>query len=814
MGFCNGRGRRRRVVSAGIGLVAAMSIGWWGGPLPAAAADPPPPKLEVATDARAVELFACPGGGSEEAGDAGSPGNPGCAAKSEEPYLGGQLTLLVRNGSQAAVTMTLAYLAKTGTSTIPLPGDSDRVFLIAGGEESQGFFKSLLGGVTGKLKGRLLDKVEAALPKLAQIAVGRVATATRLAKSPTLAKLVAAALRGGLKSATAAEIRLLGPALGELLAPQGRKLSISSSEVRDFLAELGKAVVPPGVEVASEALKGAFGLVAELAADSPLRLEAGKSRVVAIGFALPPGEPATAIDGSLTVGVEGEKPSTVPVTGAMRPFKGVSVAPSKLSMTSDDDAEEVTLAGPDLVEFLRFGSFEGPTATLYSDAGDTTSATLELPSAETVASSDNPNRSVATVVVDDADPPPGKYTGKLSLTNLSTDAAAVEIELHSHRGFPLLVVLVLAGVIAGGVLTRLATTAVRRRLLRAILEQTVDAYRHVLGTGATKSWRLEDLLGEDPLQGGASPGPVTGRLQGLPALRDSIETARSSADLDEDADRVLDMIARMQRWLRVEPLARRLSIVAERSPSADPEGLKWSISKTLRDTRALLETVRREPADVAKADDLVGHLLFQIEWHNGLAAAWDANLDDADHTEAVKGLDEALGTESKVASRTGEEQDVLEGQLRALVQRLPGGTVPSLPAVPGDPEQGQELENGITPVKWDASSNLFTGWATLDAQSYGQLTRRAATSARAQYVPSACDMVAEVGKIRLPDLGWTLVALTIASIAYGAAEYDDTWGTCQDLATAFLAGVLGKVTVNWAALPIFQSIRLRASKAE
>ncbi len=541
----------------------------------------------------------------------------------------------------------------------------------------------------------------------------------------------------------------------------------------------------------------------------PLTPSSSESTPVAIGFALAPGEPASAIDGSLILKVASEKPLVVPISGEIRSFKGLSVLPSTLPMDSDHDRAKVTLVGPDVVAYLRSHGSETPTAILYGDGSDTSEAKLELPSAAEIASSDHPNRATATVKLTNADPTAGKYTGKLALSSLSTEAPTVEVELHSHRSYWLLVGLALLGVIAGGILTRLVTTAMRRRLLSDVLDQSYTAYRYVLGLGfETDSWRLEDLLAENPVEGGPNPPPSASRLQGLPALKESIASARSSGDLDEDATRVLDMIARMQRWLRVEPVARRLAIVSERKPDADPAGHDWLKSNTLRDTRALLEMVQREPADADKADELVSHLLFQLKWHNEMAVIWNAAASNGPLATEVTTLDQALGDESKAGTRTAEEQDGLEARLQALI---PAGTaIPALPAVPGEP--AGELPNGITPVRWNASANLFTGWATLDAQSYGQLTRRAATSARALYMPSPSDLAHEVTLLRLPDAGWTLVALTVASIAYGNTAYSNTWGTSQDLATAFLAGALGKVVVNWAALPIFQSIRLRAGK--
>lgn len=549
----------------------------------------------------------------------------------------------------------------------------------------------------------------------------------------------------------------------------------------------------------------------DAAPGSELRVKPGQALSLPIGFAVPAGEPAAAVDGKLVVASDDEKPLVVPVAGAVRTFKGITVSPATLPMDSEGGTAEVTLAGAELVEYLRTHAAEAPTATLYGDGSDTTTATLELPSAEEVAESGNPSRAVATVTLSDASPAPGKYTGKLSLSDLSAESPSLTVELHSHRSLPLLVLLALLGVVVTGVGSRLVTTAARRRQLSAVLEQTWKAYRYVLCHGSTASWRLEDMLGRDPC--GEQAAPPKSRLQGLAALEQSIATARSGSDLDEDAGRVLDMIARMQRWLRVEPAARRLALVARLKPpaSAKLNGTAWADSRTLRDTRTLLEMARREPADPEKADDLVARLLFQARLHNAVVAIWGAAVGNATLTRGLKALEKAVG-EKSAASRSPAEQDALAARLDGVVADLPDGTtIPPIETIPGEPPDG-ELPNGISRVRWDASSNLFTGWATLDAPSYGQLSRQAATSARALYMPGTGDLLHEVKQLRAADAYWTLAILAIASAAYGAAAYDDTWGSCQDLITAFLAGALGKVAVNWAALPIFQSLRLRKAK--
>jgi hypothetical protein len=50
-----------------------------------------------------------------------------------------------------------------------------------------------------------------------------------------------------------------------------------------------------------------------------------------------------------------------------------------------------------------------------------------------------------------------------------------------------------------------------------------------------------------------------------------------------------------------------------------------------------------------------------------------------------------------------------------------------------------------------------------------------------------------------------------ASVVYLVTVYSDTWGSLTDLLTAVAAGFGTAIAVQWAALPIFQSLRLRAA---
>lgn len=538
---------------------------------------------------------------------------------------------------------------------------------------------------------------------------------------------------------------------------------------------------------------------------APADAAMGKNEVRALRlrFSLPPGEPVSAVDGSLVLELDGET-TAVAIAGAPPEFKDVVVRPKTIVLDGDESTATLTLSGPGVPGFLRRRGPSIAAAELYDGSGNSAKVTVGLPGAGEVVAEGNPYRAQATIELPDDAPPPGKYTGTLLLSDLS-DALAVELDLRSNRSILCLIALALLGVLVGGLLSRLVALASRRSLLLKVLDESMTAYRYVLGSGGqTRSWRLEDLLDEPP-SAASSQGT---RLQGVPALRASIESARSSQDLDEDAARVLDTIARIQRWLRVEPVARRLALLAEdddRGPLKSGE--KWLRSRTWRDTQILLQLARLEPQSAAAADDLVARLLSQIEWHHRFSIAWDAVADLKGSEELAK-IDVLLGDDGSVVSRKPELQDALDVRLEAFFEEELKGRRVRI-AEPPTPREIANSELGLTPVRWDASANLFTGWATLDAPSYGQLSRRTATTSRARSRPSLRTEFNAINWVR--DGAWTLASLALASAAYAVEAYDDTWGSPEDMATALLAGFAGKAVVDWAALPIFRSIRVRAS---
>jgi len=574
-----------------------------------------------------------------------------------------------------------------------------------------------------------------------------------------------------------------------------------------------------------------------------LPIQEGEVVPLGIGFKLPVGEALSSIEGSLEFTVDGvEQDQTVQVKAAMRELAKVDVNPGSVTLDSENPTAEVKLIGPGVVQLLRMGLLGETSVALRDDAGDATIATVEFKGAGEVEGSPNPDLARGVVRLSDDDPAPGDYKGELPVSHADAGGPSVEIELKSHRSPWAMVFLVFVGIVGIGLVTRLVTLATRRGLLLEALRQSVEAYRCIRESSKeSRAWSLEDLLrlcesddqsltfgkrvrqwGEDLI--GMSPKRYFGALlQGAPALEASIRQARSSKDLDEDADRTLDIIARIQRWLRAEPAARQLALVEE-SPHPAPlkhpkeekqDPLEWRDSRVQLETLALLEAAKREPADADQADVLVASLLWQAKFHHDLAALWRVATDKEESKLAKKlfKLDKKMAEEDAKGGRGAEARDALDAELRSF---RPKGWEPGEMLRPAEPVGSASTpgEIGITRVAWDASPNLFTGWATLDKPSYGQLTLRTATSSRSVYRRYGLleILLLEARTLRPADVLLSLAILAGAAGVYGLSKYSHTWGSCEDMVAAFLAGATGAAAVKWGALPIFRSQRIRATK--
>jgi hypothetical protein len=534
-----------------------------------------------------------------------------------------------------------------------------------------------------------------------------------------------------------------------------------------------------------------------------VRVSRGATTVVPLVFVLTSGQTLAALSGRLTVTPTAARaptaqPVSVSVSAVPSALDAVTVQPSTV-VISDPDINDgdgtVDLVGPGVRQLLAAQGAVVPHVRLAGPEGDVT-ATLGAPTEDAA----DPDRATAKISLSSTHLAPGKYVGVIPIWPLRADGPKLPVEVDVQHPWWTALLLLMVGTLIGGVAFRLAALARRRALLREVLDESLAAYKSARGIGDLASYDLDGLV--EPAAGASKLSP----RRGADAVRQSIAGARTSADLDQDAARVLDLVARMQRWLRIEPAARRLRDVA----AASPTDATWRRTRVAQDTALLLMAARSEPLDAAAADTLVSHLLRQARFQNRLLALW-RSLSGSARTTTLNALyrptvpppeGALVVVPPTVLERTVADQDAIDANLDTalLGTPVPHGT-PGLPNPAGPP--------GVS-VAWDASPSFFTGWATLDAKSFGQIVSESRVTRRS-YKLSV--LWSEVCRISLPDALVLLGAVGIGSLAYFPTLYTDTWGSATDLATAFLAGLLGHVVVNWAALPAFQSLRLTSTSS-
>ncbi|HEY2718720.1 MAG TPA: hypothetical protein VGI52_03750, partial [Solirubrobacteraceae bacterium] len=228
----------------------------------------------------------------------------------------------------------------------------------------------------------------------------------------------------------------------------------------------------------------------------------------------------------------------------------------------------------------------------------------------------------------------------------------------------------------------------------------------------------------------------------------------------------------------------------------DAPGHQWQDSLTVRDSGRLRLALRREPKDVPAADDLIWRVLWQAGWHFGLADAWRSSVGVPGEIAEVIALDRALAAKDAF-ERTPAECDELALRLDAVRRTLKRPAEPELPMTKADPK-----------VDWDVDPAHFKGWAVFDGTEFGRVRARVERP-----VWSPPPRTPNRARLSPGDLTWTLLPILFSCLVYTLTIYSRTWGSVKDVLTALAAGVVGKVVIDYAALPLFRSPRLRPSKS-
>jgi hypothetical protein len=494
------------------------------------------------------------------------------------------------------------------------------------------------------------------------------------------------------------------------------------------------------------------------------------------------------------------------VAGALRPLEDVRPEPATVVVqitrqapwSDPDPSAQVRLVGADAAALLAEEPNYTSTVLLRNDDGHDVAVTL----------SDLRNENgivTATLKADDV-PPPGKYTGALPLSAASAKPK-IDVTVRSRHWWFWAVLAVLFGSLLGGLLPLMSGIWRRKELLRAELKGVLESYKDVRDNKAAppQHWDLDDAVGPEPWF--RDEWMALPELQGAAGLYSSIRWSRTDADLDEITAQVVDLTARISRWLRLNKPVRDLWDAFEQ-PVPDRGKKLWRETGTYHDTRLLLLEAKREPATDEAAEQLLHRVLEERQWHQSVATLWmavaDAQTDPRipkPQRDAIAALDLTPVTNPEVpeARRAPEQQWELITELEALKARLE--TLKTLERQPV-----AELVEGapLPTILIFGPRHVRDAIATFDRMIFARIKEARAASTASPDNRKPARIIAGV----LWNEKWLTAVLTLGAVlAYVLPLYSSTWGSPTDYLTAIAAGFGAQAVVRWAALPAFESLR-------
>lgn len=532
----------------------------------------------------------------------------------------------------------------------------------------------------------------------------------------------------------------------------------------------------------------------------------------------------------------------------------------------------VRLVGSDvggLIEGLRTAGQGSIVTQLRREDGSAVDATL----GSFALVPDEPGTATADVTV--AKSGPGKYTGSIPLSRLVPKPPALGIELRSRTWWPWCLLCIVAGVWAAAIFTKQIGLGRRRKLIRRALEREAEEYcsDRALNypNGANEEapliWdpNVDCPLADDP------KWSYYAELKTFAGVYSAAKWARNDTDLDEAESRAVALIAGLTGWRLMLAQVRSLWDLGHQGRK-DPGA--WRQTRVARDTELLLRRVTRTPEDGTADGALLGKLRQQIGWHGLFAEAWDLRAGliraggepaaDAANVDLLK-LDEKAGP---LGTRSEDAQDELDLELMELLAQLKAlqtrsnsdpstrevldpeipiaaqlratairGELTSLGDVAANPAQSlsalgvhlalrpqdgnahdtppDDAPAGQPPVEEIAP--VGDGPPAAEGPLAEQIAAAAAPPPVQGGAPAddgAGESVSLLTQLLRTDLLLSSVIVVLSAILYSATAYDATWGSLVDWVTAFGAGFTGQVTIKWALLPIYRSVRLRATAAK
>ncbi|HEY2718792.1 MAG TPA: hypothetical protein VGI52_04110, partial [Solirubrobacteraceae bacterium] len=472
----------------------------------------------------------------------------GTASGKPAPMLVGSLALQVHNSTGDTLRVRVHYVRSDGAQAL-LPGES--VFVRLRGQRSPS--KQSLEAVITQLRGEKLPAplpahVKAVLTVLERLSDPHGAAVSIGPSAALLARAIPATHRGP-RLARRAELDPLAAELTRLLAPAGSGAKLDRTDARRLLDELNPHHSTPFL------VRGAKSLFKRLASASSVAVPAHATVVLPLRFlalmplkggrAPPEPAPPSALAGTVFIELVNheEQPLVVPLAASSAPPDGVSLERSAIGLSPATTKAKTTIAivGPGVASYVASVSAGRRSFTLHNDAGGVAKFTLSAFKLDP----EDPQRATAALRLTNH-AQPGQYHGEESLVELVPSALQLEITVRDRLPLWLAFLLVAIGVLIGTAAQRLyALRAQRRALATALHESFAKLNAPQISGVKAASWNIDELK------------EIATKLIGEIAL------ARDDGDIRESTDRVLDVIARLQRWLRLEPAARRVVCVAE-----------------------------------------------------------------------------------------------------------------------------------------------------------------------------------------------------------------------------------------------------------
>lgn len=516
---------------------------------------------------------------------------------------------------------------------------------------------------------------------------------------------------------------------------------------------------------------------------------------------------------------------------------------------------EVLLRGEGLDAFAKRAPGTLASTRLFSDTGASIRATLR----DLRAVGDD--EAEATIEVYDIESS-GAYKGTFPVL-AGSQGAQLNVEVAIQEWFWVAFGVVVLGVGLGWLLTHAAGVRRRKDVLRAWLIARIQDYETVADSrpGKPASFDLDPRIGPKPRYGPrvrCGPFPQDRTAQELLCR---IAGARSEEDLKRDAEAVQRFIDAINAWLEVEQPARALQDRRESPPpgrgsrefidtvvGGDTESLLAEAGDPPRDTDAALALARR-----LREQEVVWTLAVRL-WELGreleeqksrlnakqrrILAANDmdkiaparAKPDESPTLRELRRLKMRIGRAVEQLERfradlppekaEPEVDPVLDIPLREIFEKTGDVTYSMKGDVPTVARTGSGVVSLTLLVGARTALALTEGlgrdrrllgsiWAGIRAAMHRLTGGAASIGSRLRNLvrrDRAPRGVLSVWTRR--DVVLTLFAVAVSAAAYTLTVYDATWGTREDYLTAFAAGFLGKVVVDWGDQFISRSLRV------